>query len=299
MRRPRAPAGETLGFSLPSGEFCQQVFCVCALCESVGLCAFCRLHCWCGGCVGNFCIDHLHISAEISDLLRQSRDVRLQILNVSSRLQRDLGPIRSAEAEHDTNPLWSASTAESFRRTISSLMKTLSLTMGSAAKLPASTRVGCGPCRPSRPKKRHKSFLQLPHQHAKLHQMAGPESFFFVRARQRSARWRWLALATPIPNLASNTEYFLGHKSVNDPEVVLIRDLPSFGIALPVRLDVSDVCRHKIRSTKFCWTLFSKSTRNLSSNLFFNCMTPSLLINSYACASGMEWSSTVQLACWK
>ena len=77
--------GERWGLPCLLEEFCQQAFCVspggtCALCESaIGLCAFCRLHCWRGGCVGNLHIDHLHILAEICDLLRQFQDVCLQI----------------------------------------------------------------------------------------------------------------------------------------------------------------------------------------------------------------------------
>ena len=41
-------------------------------------------------------VDQLHILAEISDLLRQFRDVCLQIINASSQLQHDLGHNRSA-----------------------------------------------------------------------------------------------------------------------------------------------------------------------------------------------------------
>jgi len=102
--RRRAPVGRTLGFTLPScgilsTGFLRQPRGTCALCESaIGLCIFCRLHCWRGGCVGNFYIDHLHILAEISDLLRQFWDVCLQIINASSQLQHDLGPNRSAAA---------------------------------------------------------------------------------------------------------------------------------------------------------------------------------------------------------
>ena len=110
VRLPRAPAGRTLGFALPScgilsTSFLRQPRGTCAHCESaIFLCAFCRLHCWRGGCGGNFYIDHLHILAEISDLLRQFRDVCLQIMSVSSQLQHDLGSVRYAAAWHHTNP---------------------------------------------------------------------------------------------------------------------------------------------------------------------------------------------------
>ena len=140
--------------------------------------------------------------AEISDLLRQFRDVCLQIINASSQLQHDLAPnpFRRGLASHQ--PLCSASTAESFLQTHIQLFdedpyldQRISSQVASNQQEWAVHPVGL------RGQEGRESFLRC---FINMRQIPGPESFLFVRALTRCAKWRSLASAPPSPHLAAS-----------------------------------------------------------------------------------------------
>ena len=130
-------------------------------------------------------------------------------------------PFRHSSVSHQ--PLCSASTAESsFRRIISSLMKTLTLKKGSAVELRASTRVGCKLHRPPRPR-RTRAFPAVASSTCeaapdrwpcKLPYRAGLTPF----CKMEIACFTTSNSSTRNFCHAWNSENFVWHDSINDPK---------------------------------------------------------------------------------